>query len=256
MEIVKAIFDFFVVLFSNLYIDILLLLYITLRILYPKLRGFMGELWVKLELKSLPKEEYIILNNIMLSGENGTTQIDHLVVSQYGIFVIEMKNYYGLVLGNEYSDKWIQYIGKSKRQFQNPIRQNYGHTEALKNILNLNDNYFIPIVCFSNQTKLNVKVYKSLVVQLEDLVSLIKEYKSTVIISDINNISNAILKSSIKNWHIKKKHVSSIKNRIKENNKAVDNMICPRCGAKLIRRIGKYGEFIGCSNYPKCRFTK
>lgn len=32
--------------------------------------------------------------------------------------------------------------------------------------------------------------------------------------------------------------------------------ICEKCGAPLIVRIGKYGEFYGCSNYPECRFTK
>lgn len=31
---------------------------------------------------------------------------------------------------------------------------------------------------------------------------------------------------------------------------------CPRCGGKLYRREGKYGEFLGCSNYPKCNYTK
>ena len=32
--------------------------------------------------------------------------------------------------------------------------------------------------------------------------------------------------------------------------------ICPRCGSPLVTRNGKRGEFIGCSAYPKCRFTK
>ncbi|MGZ7116509.1 MAG: DNA topoisomerase I, partial [Methanobacterium sp.] len=32
--------------------------------------------------------------------------------------------------------------------------------------------------------------------------------------------------------------------------------ICPQCGNQLIKRMGRYGEFIGCSGFPKCRFTK
>lgn len=32
--------------------------------------------------------------------------------------------------------------------------------------------------------------------------------------------------------------------------------ICPRCGGELRRRSGKFGEFWGCGNFPKCRFTK
>lgn len=31
---------------------------------------------------------------------------------------------------------------------------------------------------------------------------------------------------------------------------------CPKCGGNLIERKGKFGKFYGCSNYPKCHFTK
>jgi len=31
---------------------------------------------------------------------------------------------------------------------------------------------------------------------------------------------------------------------------------CPNCGKKLIMRKGKYGKFIGCSNYSRCKYTK
>ena len=32
--------------------------------------------------------------------------------------------------------------------------------------------------------------------------------------------------------------------------------ICPKCGSKLVKRNGKYGEFFGCSSFPKCKYTK
>ena len=31
---------------------------------------------------------------------------------------------------------------------------------------------------------------------------------------------------------------------------------CPKCGAKLIKRKGKYGYFYGCSNYPNCKYVQ
>lgn len=34
------------------------------------------------------------------------------------------------------------------------------------------------------------------------------------------------------------------------------NQTCGYCGAPLVRKSGKYGDFYSCSNYPKCRFTK
>ena len=32
--------------------------------------------------------------------------------------------------------------------------------------------------------------------------------------------------------------------------------LCPKCGKKLVIRSGRYGDFLACSNYPKCKFTK
>ncbi len=53
----------------------------------PKIKGFFGEASVAATLSMLPKEEYRLLNNIMLKTERGTTQIDHIVLSLYGIEV-------------------------------------------------------------------------------------------------------------------------------------------------------------------------
>ena len=43
---------------------------------------------------------------------------------------------------------------------------------------------------------------------------------------------------------------------IEEARKVKDGVVCPRCGGELVRRKGRYGEFLGCSNYPRCRYTK
>ena len=32
--------------------------------------------------------------------------------------------------------------------------------------------------------------------------------------------------------------------------------LCPSCGSPLVKRTGKYGEFIACSNYPECKYVK
>jgi hypothetical protein len=71
----------------------------------------------------------------MLQVGNKTTQIDHIVVSNYGIFVIETKNYKGWIMGNEYDEYWRQVIYKRKEKLYNPIKQNYGHILALKGVL-------------------------------------------------------------------------------------------------------------------------
>ena len=37
---------------------------------------------------------------------------------------------------------------------------------------------------------------------------------------------------------------------------SVSLLRCPRCGGDLVERMGKFGKFLGCSNFPKCKFTR
>lgn len=232
---------------------IIIILGFLSTVFYKKIRGFMGEFWVKLELNKLPKNEYIVLNDIMIKSSKGTHQIDHIVLSKFGIFVVEMKNYYGLITGDEYKDKWTQHLGKNKYYFNNPIHQNYGHIKALQELLNLNENKFISIVCISNQSKLKVNAKN--VTQLDFINKFIKSYSEETLNENLIEIKNIIESNNIKDKKIKKQHVNTIKTTVKENKNKEKNMICPKCGNKLVERNGKYGKFIGCSNYPKCKYT-
>ena len=69
-------------------------------------------------------------------------------------------------------------------------------------------------------------------------------------------IYEKLLKLNITDKKEIKNHVSNIKTKIKENKTLEEQMICPKCHGSLIERNGKYGPFIGCSNYPKCKFIK
>ena len=259
MEILKHLFEIWVAIFKSLLtspsVIILLILCVLIKIYYPKIRGFMGEFWVKIELAKLSKNDYIVLNDIMVESNNKTHQIDHIVISKYGIFVIEMKNYYGLITGSEYKDKWCQHLGKNKSYFKNPIHQNYGHLKALSDILSLDEKYFISIVCFSNQVKLSIDS-KKCVTYLDYLVREIRKVDKEIVKEDIVDIKNRILKLNVDDRQSRKKHVIDIKTKIKTDTDKTNNMICPKCGGRLLKRIGKYGEFTGCSNFPKCRFIK
>lgn len=79
---------------------------IVLAIYRPQIKGYIGEKAVANRLSGLPTQSYIVLNDIMLLPTSyGTTQIDYIVVSVYGIFVIETKNYKGWIIGNEYGEQ-------------------------------------------------------------------------------------------------------------------------------------------------------
>lgn len=173
----------------------------------------MGECWLKKELNKLPKKNYKVLNNIMISSNNMTYQIDHLVISHYGIFVIEMKNYYGKIYGNEYKKYWYQYLNGNKRLFYNPIYQNYGHIKALSNILNKTEDIFISIICFSNQAKLNNKS-KNIVTQLDYVKDIILKHKGKILINNIDETEKILKNFNIKDKKIRKNHIKKIKEKI------------------------------------------
>jgi len=254
MKMFEIIKDNVIEIFSQPIVLIIGLIGVLLTMFYSKIIGFFGEFWVKRELEKLPKDKYIILNDLLISDYINTHQIDHVVISKNGIFVIETKNYDGLIIGKEYSDKWVQYLGKSKFYFNNPIHQNYGHIKVLQSMLNLGKNSFISIICFSNRSKLRINL--SNVTQVDFLKDLILSYQKEVVFEDINIISDKLTELNITDKKIRKRHIERIKNKLKVKEENKNKMICPKCGNKLVERNGKNGVFVGCSNFPKCKYTK
>jgi restriction system protein len=94
-------------------------------------KGMVGEWQVNLLIKFfLDKNQYHLIKNVTLptfidDKEHGTTQIDHIIVSKYGIFVVETKNMKGWIFGSENQKQWTQQIFKYKLKYQNPLHQNY-----------------------------------------------------------------------------------------------------------------------------------
>lgn len=81
--------------------------------------------------------EYIRFTNLVIESGYNTpyTEIDELIVSRFGIFCIEQKDYQGIVIGHKYDAKWMQYVHSYKGSFMNPNRQNYKHRKALEKLL-------------------------------------------------------------------------------------------------------------------------
>ena len=218
--------------------------------------GFAGEYWVQKELNKLPGE-YLFLSDVMLEIDGKTTQIDHIVFSKYGIFVIETKQRNTYITGNEHDKYWIVKAGRKKHYMYNPIHQNYGHKKAIEQILGLEDKQVIDIVCVSGQANLRIKSNK--VVRVERLVDRIlfeKEEK----IEDYVSMAHRINAMNIVDKKYRKQHIEDIKENINNNTEELRKEVvmnrCPRCGNELVVRKGKTGEFVGCLSFPKCRYTK
>ena len=232
----------------------------------PKNIGRRGEKRVAGKLNWLSKE-YITLNDILLPTKYGTTQIDHIVVSPYGVFVIETKNYKGWIFGHENSEEWKQSLLGKKRfwgwsseqhKFRNPIRQNAAHARALKAILKeFGDITIIPMVVFSNSAELKITTPNHIVINWCNVRSAIKSFRHQCISrEDVQRIVDRISSSNIITEGSREEHIRNIQVGQQNRELAIANGICPKCGSNLVERKGRYGRFMGCSNYPQCKFTQ
>jgi restriction system protein len=122
--------------------------------IFNSLKGWMGEsaiaagLWMKLDDSVYPR-----IHNVIVPAQNGTTQIDHVLVSVFGIFVVETKDRDGWIFGAPDQPKWTQVLHGKKYQFQNPLRQNYRHTKCLSEYLGLDHDLFHSVVIFTGESE-------------------------------------------------------------------------------------------------------
>jgi restriction system protein len=125
-----------------------------------------------------------LLNNVTIPFQDGTTQIDHILVSTKGVFVIEVKHYSGWIFGDEKSGQWTQALYRIKNRFQNPIHQNYRHVKAIQQMLD-----FLPreqinsIVVFSGSAEFKTPIPNG-VFYLHTLVSHLNSFQDDVISSN------------------------------------------------------------------------
>lgn len=91
--------------------------------------------------------------------------------------------------------------------------------------------------------------------KIKDLEDVINELSVSEVCEkeDIQKIIQLI--NSNKSTETDFSHARDIKRLKKSNEEKIKENVCPKCGAKLVEREGKYGKFIGCSNFPKCRFV-
>lgn len=159
-----------------------------------KLSGFVGEKEVANILRRLDPEKYKVINGLTIYSGKESAQIDHLIISNFGIFVIETKNFEGIIIGEETSNYWTQILYKNRKNFYNPIKQNNWHVRVLEDILKKYSNIlYFPIIVFTTSSDLRVKTITD-VVKTDDLIKTIRQHRDKVI-SDIakDNIYNYLM---------------------------------------------------------------
>jgi hypothetical protein len=225
--------------------------------------GKRGEFAIKWWLNWLPKDEYFIINDLLIRNQySSTIQIDHVVVSPYGIFVIETKNISGKIYGTDTAEKWRSYWKYRDLEFNNPILQNKAHVDALSGVLRIYPGVrFMSIIAFTSNANLRVQVKNANVMYSLQVPRYIRRFDTPVISTDTAlQIYNYLLKLNIKDEEVRQSHAAratiNMNNHKRRAEEKSENGICPKCGGKLVLRNGKFGSFYGCRNYPNCKYTR
>ena len=220
------------------------------------LKTNIGEGTVACHLKTLPRNKYIVFNDVMIKMGRGSTQIDHIVVSQYGIFVIETKNISGFINGTEFAENWTKTHHGRNYTFFNPITQNRGHINALAHKLGIPKTKFIPIIVFSMNSRLMLPQMSVPVVYTPQVAGRIKCYRDVKLsVPQANKIAAQIQKIKQYKSVSNREHILDVQRAINDKKKKIAARICPNCGGRLVLRHGAFGDFLGCSNYPRCKYT-
>lgn len=238
---------------------VIALAFLTGLVKMPWFKGLCGEVLVKLAARlRLPVGTYKPIHNVTLPTQGGTTQIDHIFVSRFGIFVVETKNMKGWIFGGEHQAMWTQKIYRKSFSFQNPLRQNYRHAKALEEALDVPSQVIHSVVVFTGSAKLKTRVPKN-VTRGAGYVTYIKSFQE-VVLSEAE-VQEAFTKiqagrlAPTRETHLE--HVAALKSRSDPNAQRK----CPKCGSMMVLRTAKRGrnagdQFWGCSGYPQCRVVQ
>jgi restriction system protein len=193
---------------------------------------------------------------LIVPDERGTTEIDEVLVTPAGVFVVEKKDFNAWIYGSENDEYWTAvYPNSEKYRFQNPIRQNYRHLKALESFLKLPRSSLTPVVVFSRRSRLMTALPPQVMADnyLEFVHSVEKVAISPVQFDSICAGLDALTVESdatSRDRHVKGLHV-----------RFASTTHCPKCGGDLVKRQsrsrGDEGTFFyGCTNFPSCRYVR
>lgn len=220
-----------------------------------KIRGWFGEkkttfyLWLSLNAKV-----YRRFHDFIIPSKNGTTQIDHLIVSPYGLFIVETKNRKGWIFGSEGQHKWTQSLYGQNYSFQNPLRQTFRQKKILSEFLGIHESIIHTVIYFVGDCEFKTQVPANVI--NSRLGKYVKKFNDRVLSpKEITKILGVLEQHMTKSSLTTKDHVRSLRQRHSSTT------VCPKCGSNLVERTAKKGanagsKFLGCENYPKCRFTR
>ncbi|MGQ7816025.1 NERD domain-containing protein [Metapseudomonas furukawaii] len=222
----------------------------------PSFKGWLGERLVRVCAHyKLDRQIYRRLHDVTLSTPDGTTQIDHIFLSPYGIFVLETKNMSGWIFGNEKQPQWTQKLYMRTFKFQNPLWQNYKHLKALEATLGVTPEHLYSVITFVGGSTFKTEMPAN-VTQGIGFIRYIKSFQRPVFSeTEVESMQQALQTGRrAPTLATHREHVQYLKRR----SEPTAERKCPKCGSALLIRAMKSGpkarqQFWGCSAFPKCR---
>ena len=212
---------------------------------------------------SLPSSVYRRYHNVTLPTGGGTTQVDHVFVSVFGVFVVETKNMGGWIFGSERNRQWTQVFPTGQKyKFQNPLRQNYGHVRAIENSLagvGLPKGAVKSVVVFVGDADFKTEIPQNVTAGFGEAGRYIRSFKARILSEgQVAEICTAIETGRLKpSWGTDRQHVQNLRRR----DDGSEPRLCPRCGRKMVLRTARRGsatgtQFWGCEGFPACRMVR
>lgn len=186
-----------------------------------QLKGQQGEAALIASFEQYFRAPHLLINNATFYDEQGgTTQIDHILLSPFGIFVIETKNYRGQIFGKEHEPKWTQRLGQNSYLFQNPLRQNYKHIRVLQDLLqpHVKAELFYSVVVFTQNSQIKTPMPPQ-VCQGQTWVDYVQSFKTQHFSrQDIKRIQHLIQKKMLpQNSKTDRLHVKNLQKKFAKN---------------------------------------
>jgi restriction system protein len=182
----------------------------------PWFKGWLGERRVRMLIdRRLDLTVYREFQNVTIRRPDGeTTQIDHIYVSPFGIFVIETKNMSHWIFGNATRPTWTQQIYRTKVPFRNPLHQNYGHIKALEALLEIPEHMFKSIVVFAGDSTFKTAMPDE-VHTCDDLIGYIRSIDIPILSPEqIDAVCWKLHSWRLEpSWSVHRAHVDSLRRR-------------------------------------------
>lgn len=220
----------------------------------PWIKGYLGELLVRLFAHwRLGKQTYRRLHNVTLPTPDGTTQIDHVSLSRYGIFVVETKNLSGWIFGSERQAQWTQKLYRRTFKFQNPLRQNYKHLKALEAALGINPEHLHSVITFVGGSTFKTEV-PAKVTQGIGFIRYIKSFQQPLFSEAEVDAMLQTLQTGRRALTLatQRKHVEAIKFRRDPTGKRQVREYSRAMLTRAMKPEPKIEEHRGCAAFPNC----